>query len=60
MGHDDPGGGEPTGAGGQGRGPGQGLAGAYGLYTVAAVVSVFFVFKYVHETKGRELEQMQG
>ncbi|RZA31612.1 MAG: MFS transporter [Lysobacteraceae bacterium] len=39
---------------------GIGLAGAYGLYTVAAVVSVFFVFKYVHETKGRELEQMQG
>ena len=39
---------------------GIGLAGAYGLYTVAAVVSVFFVLRYVHETKGRELEQMQG
>ncbi|MET0892479.1 MAG: sugar porter family MFS transporter [Pseudoxanthomonas sp.] len=37
-----------------------GLAGAYGLYTLAALVSVFFVLAYVHETKGRELEQMQG
>jgi sugar porter (SP) family MFS transporter len=37
-----------------------GLAGAYGIYTVAAVASVFFVLKYVHETKGKELEQMQG
>jgi len=39
---------------------GIGLAGAYGLYTLAAVISVFFVLKFVHETKGRELEQMQG
>lgn len=39
---------------------GIGLAGAYGLYTLAALVSVFFVVRYVHETKGRELEQMQG
>jgi len=37
-----------------------GLAGAYGLYTVAAVASVVFVLKYVHETRGRELEQMEG
>ncbi|MCI4566356.1 sugar porter family MFS transporter [Lysobacter sp. CFH 32150] len=37
-----------------------GLAGAYGLYTIAAIISVFFVLKYVHETKGRELEQMEG
>ncbi|MBT2748666.1 MULTISPECIES: sugar porter family MFS transporter [unclassified Lysobacter] len=37
-----------------------GLAGAYGIYTVAAVISVFFVLKYVYETKGRELEQMEG
>jgi SP family sugar:H+ symporter-like MFS transporter len=37
-----------------------GLATTYGLYTAAAVVSVFFVLKYVHETKGRELEQMEG
>ena len=39
---------------------GIGLAGAYGLYTLAAVLSVFFVLRYVHETKGRELEQMEG
>ncbi len=37
-----------------------GLSGAYGIYTVAAVLSVFFVIKYVHETKGKELEQMEG
>ena len=37
-----------------------GLAGAYGIYTVAAFISIFFVLKYVYETKGRELEQMQG
>ncbi|HYG07814.1 MAG TPA: sugar porter family MFS transporter [Stenotrophomonas sp.] len=37
-----------------------GLAGAYGIYTVAAFLSVFFVLKYVYETKGRELEQMVG
>ncbi|HEV7270637.1 sugar porter family MFS transporter [Pseudoxanthomonas sp.] len=39
---------------------GIGLAGAYGLYTLAAAISVVFVLKYVHETKGRELEQMEG
>jgi MFS transporter, SP family, sugar:H+ symporter len=37
-----------------------GLAAAYGLYAFAAVISAIFVFRYVHETKGRELEQMQG
>ncbi|WP_157835462.1 MFS transporter, partial [Xanthomonas sp. SHU 166] len=37
-----------------------GLAGAYGIYTVAAFLSVFFVLRYVYETKGKELEQMQG
>lgn len=37
-----------------------GLAGAYGIYTVAAFISVFFVLKYVYETKGKELEQMEG
>jgi len=37
-----------------------GLAGAYGIYTVAAFLSIFFVLKYVYETKGRELEQMEG
>ena len=37
-----------------------GLAATYSIYLVAAVISVFFVFRYVHETKGKELEQMQG
>ena len=37
-----------------------GLAGAYGLYTVAAALSVFFVQRGVHETRGKELEQMEG
>ena len=37
-----------------------GLAGAYGIYTVAAVASIFFVLRYVRETKGKELEQMEG
>ena len=39
---------------------GIGLAAAYGLYAAAALVSVFFVLKFVHETKGKELEQMEG
>ena len=39
---------------------GMGLAFAYSLYTIGAVISIFFVVKYVYETKGRELEQMEG
>lgn len=39
---------------------GIGLGGAYGFYTVCAVISVFFILKFVHETKGKELEEMQG
>ncbi len=39
---------------------GIGLAGAYGLYTLAAAISIVFVLRYVHETRGRELEQMEG
>jgi len=39
---------------------GIGLAATYGIYLVSAVVSVFFVLKFVHETKGKELEQMEG
>lgn len=39
---------------------GIGLAGAYGLYTLAALVSIYFVLRYVHETRGKELEQMEG
>ncbi len=37
-----------------------GLAGAYGFYTVCALISVFFVAKFVYETKGVELEDMKG
>jgi len=39
---------------------GIGLAGAYGLYTLAALISIYFVLRYVHETRGKELEQMEG
>jgi SP family sugar:H+ symporter-like MFS transporter len=37
-----------------------GLAGAYGFYTLCAVISIIFVAKMVHETRGIELEDMQG
>ena len=37
-----------------------GLAGAYSIYAAFAVLSVLFVFKMVHETKGIELEAMNG
>jgi SP family sugar:H+ symporter-like MFS transporter len=37
-----------------------GLGGAYGLYAVCAVISIFFILKFVHETKGKELEEMKG
>ena len=37
-----------------------GLGGAYGLYTLAAILSIVFVAKMVHETRGIELEDMQG
>lgn len=37
-----------------------GLAGAYGLYAAAAALSIVFVLKCVHETRGKELEQMEG
>lgn len=37
-----------------------GLAFAYSIYTICAIISIFFVVKFVYETKGRELEQMQG
>ncbi|HZR34972.1 MAG TPA: sugar porter family MFS transporter [Nevskia sp.] len=39
---------------------GIGLAGTYGLYTCAAAVSLFFVLRCVRETRGRELEEMEG
>jgi MFS transporter, SP family, sugar:H+ symporter len=35
-----------------------GLGGAYGCYTVFALISVFFVLKLVKETKGKALEDM--
>ncbi len=36
-----------------------GLGFAYGLYTTAAAISLFFVLFLIKETKGRELEEMQ-
>jgi len=39
---------------------GIGLAGAYGFYTLCALLSIIFVAKIVHETKGLELEEMSG
>lgn len=39
---------------------GIGLAGTYGLYTLAAAISIFFVLRHVRETKGKELEEMEG
>lgn len=36
------------------------LSGSYGIYALCAFISIFFVSKAVRETKGRELEQMQG
>ena len=38
---------------------GVGLGGAYGLYAFFAVVSAFYAWKFVRETKGRSLEQME-
>jgi MFS transporter, SP family, sugar:H+ symporter len=35
-----------------------GLGYAYGLYTLAAVLSLFFVMAFIRETRGRELEAM--
>lgn len=35
-----------------------GLGAAYGLYTIAAAISLFFVWFYIRETKGIELEDM--
>jgi MFS transporter, SP family, sugar:H+ symporter len=35
-----------------------GLGSAYGLYTIAAAISIFFVVFFIRETKGMELEDM--
>ncbi len=37
-----------------------GLGLAYGLYATFAVLSFFFVWRFVQESKGRELEDMSG
>ena len=37
-----------------------GLTGAYGFYTICAVISIFFVVLAVRETKGMELEDMRN
>lgn len=39
---------------------GIGLVGTYALYTASAVISVFLVRSFIKETKGKELEDMQG
>lgn len=39
---------------------GLGLAVSYSFYAVCAVISFFLVQKFIHETKGKELEEMQG
>jgi SP family sugar:H+ symporter-like MFS transporter len=36
-----------------------GLGLAYGIYTAAAILSFFFVVRFVSETKGKELEEMR-
>ena len=35
-----------------------GLRAAYGIYTIAAAISIFFVALLIKETKGKELEEM--
>nr|WP_242495836.1 sugar porter family MFS transporter [Salinicola tamaricis] len=35
-----------------------GLTGAYGFYALCALISIFFVARFVRETKGLELEEM--
>lgn len=39
---------------------GIGLSAAYSIYAFFALISVFFVLIFVRETKGKELEQMEG
>jgi len=35
-----------------------GLSGAYGVYALSAFISIFFVLKYIKETRGVRLEEM--
>jgi SP family sugar:H+ symporter-like MFS transporter len=37
-----------------------GLTLSYSFYAICAVISYFLVQKFIHETKGKELEQMEG
>ena len=37
-----------------------GPAAAYAVYAVFAAISVYFVMRYIFETKGRTLEEMEG
>jgi len=37
-----------------------GLAVSYSFYAVCALLSFFLVKRFIHETKGKELEEMQG
>lgn len=39
---------------------GLGLAASYSFYAVCAVISFFLVLRFITETKGKELEEMQG
>ena len=36
------------------------LAGSYTFYAVSAVISFFLVQSFIKETKGKELEQLDG
>jgi len=37
-----------------------GLATTYAFYTISAVISFFLVRAFIKETKGKELEEMEG
>ena len=37
-----------------------GLTVSYAFYAVCAAISFFLVRSFVHETRGKELEQMEG
>ena len=39
---------------------GIGLGSAYGIYALFALLSLIFIIKFINETKGLELEQMNG
>ena len=39
---------------------GIGLGSAYGIYALFAILSLIFIIRFVNETKGLELEEMNG